>query len=163
MSQEEVDRIKKLFLDLNLHPIYLEHKEVITSEDAAKTRGFELKQGIKAIVLTNGKGDFAVADVPADKKANVKKIAESCGWSKSSIGMATENEVLEKTGCKIGAVPPFGHKEKLKIFVDKGIYGNEMSTFNIGLRTISVKIPTKEMKVVFEHVDAVEGEFAKTD
>ena len=53
MGKEEMERIKKTFSRLNLHPTYLEHEEVITSEDAAKTRGFELRQGIKALVFTN--------------------------------------------------------------------------------------------------------------
>ena len=161
MGITEVNRIKNLFSRKKLDVQYLEHEEVITSEDAAKTRGFELRQGIKAIVLTNGKGDFAVADIPADKKVNIKKIAENCNWSKSSIRMATEDEVMEKTGCKIGAVPPFGHKESLKIFVDLSIYNNEINTFNIGLRTTSVKIKTLDVRKVFDELNSVEGNFVK--
>lgn len=161
MGIEEVNKIKNLFAKEKFDVQYLEHREVITSEDAAKTRGFELKQGIKAIVLTNGKGDFVVADIPADKKVDIKKIAENCNWSKNSIRMATEDEVMEKTGCRIGAVPPFGHKENLKIFVDIGVYDNEISTFNIGLRTISVKIKTPHVKKIFENLEGIEGNFSK--
>ena len=161
MGMAEVEKIKDLFSRKKFDVQYLEHEEVITSEDAAKTRGFELRQGIKAIVLTNGKEDFVVADIPADKKVDIKKIAEDCGWSKSSIRMATEEEVIERTGCKIGAVPPFGHKENLKIFVDIGIYDNEISTFNIGLRTISVKIKTRDVRKVFDEIKSVEGNFTK--
>ena len=161
MGMAEVEKIKDLFSRKKFEVQYLEHEEVITSEDAAKTRGFELRQGIKAIVLTNGKEDFVVADIPADKKVDIKKIAEDCGWSKSSIRMATEEEVIERTGCKIGAVPPFGHKENLKIFVDIGIYDNEISTFNIGLRTISVKIKTRDVRKVFDEIKSVEGNFTK--
>ena len=161
MGIEEVTKVKYLFSRKKFDIQYLEHEEVITSEDAAKTRGFELKQGIKAIVLTNGKGDFVVADIPADKKVDIKKIAENCGWSKSSIRMATEDEVMEKTGCKIGAVPPFGHKENLKIFVDLSIYNNEISTFNIGLRTTSIKIKTSDVRKIFDELNSVEGNFTK--
>ena len=39
MGKKEVEKIKKEFSLLKLHPTYLEHEEVITSEDAAKTRG----------------------------------------------------------------------------------------------------------------------------
>ncbi len=161
MGMEEVKKIKNLFAKEKFNVQYLEHEEVITSEDAAKTRGFELKQGIKAIVLTNGKGDFVVADISADKKVDVKKIAENCNWPKSSIRMATEDEVMEKTGCKMGAVPPFGHKENLKIFVDLGIYDNETSTFNIGLRTISVRINAPDVRKIFEDLNGTEGNFSK--
>jgi len=162
MGKEEVEKIKREFSSLKLHPEYLKHKEVITSEDAAKTRGFELKQGIKAILFTNN-SDWVITNIPADKKVDEKKVAVFLGWSKNKIRMAKPEEVLEKTDCQIGAVPPFGHKEKIKILVDKGIYGNEISTFNIGLRTESVKIPTKEMKIVFNKLNAIEGDFVKNN
>ena len=158
MSLEEVKRIKDIFISHNMHPTYVEHAPVITSEDAAKTRGFELKQGIKAIVLTNGE-EYVVVDVPAHRKVDVKKAAGVLGWSKGKTRMATAQEVLDKTGCELGAVPPFGHK--LRIFVDNGIYDNRMNAFNIGLRTHSVKIQTKEMKQLFGELGAVEGEFAQ--
>ena len=161
MAIEEVQRIKEKISKLNLHPTYLEHKAVITSEDAAKTRGFELKQGIKAIVFTDNKNNWVVVDVPANQKVVQKKVATQMNWSKSSIRIATPEEVLEKTGCEIGGVPPFGHKTKIQILVDKNIYNNQESAFNIGLRTHSVKIPTNEMKTIFENESAIEGDFIK--
>lgn len=161
MGIEEVNRIKEFFKNLDINPEYLEHEAVITSEDAAKTRNFELKQGIKALLFTNGNNEWVIVDIPADKKVDTKKIAELFGWSKSKIRMATQEEVMQKTGCEIGAVPPFGHKEAIPIVVDKGIYDNQESAFNIGLRTHSVKIKTKLMKIVFNKLKAVEGDFAK--
>lgn len=161
MGHDEVTRIKTLFFELGIHPTYLEHEAVITSEDAAKTRGFELRQGIKAILFTNDAGGWVVANIPADKKVDAKRVAEQLGWSKSKIRMATADEVMQKTGCELGAVPPFGHKESLPIVVDVGVYENQVSTFNIGLRTQSVKVNTEEMKKVFEKVKAVEGIFSK--
>ena len=65
MSINELEKIKSEFTRLGLHPTYLEHEPVITSEDAAKTRGFALKQGIKALLFTDGKGGWVIVDVPA--------------------------------------------------------------------------------------------------
>ncbi len=161
MGIEEVNRIKEFFKNLDIHPEYVEHEAVITSEDAARTRGFELKQGIKSILFTNDNNEWVVADVPADKKVNQNKVAEQMNWSKRKIRMATREEVMEKTGCELGAVPPFGHKEQIQIVVDSGVYENQESDFNIGLRTQSVKIKTQFMKIVFDKLKAVEGEFAK--
>jgi len=161
MAQEEVNRIKKFFEDNNIQIDYLEHEAVITSQDAAKTRGFELKQGIKAILFTNGNNEWVIVDVPAHMKVDAKKVAELLNWSKNKIRIATPEEVMEKAGCEIGAVPPFGHKEQIQILVDIGIYENKESTFNIGLRTHSVKIKTEFMKKVFEKINAKEGIFAK--
>jgi len=161
MGQEEKKRIKKIFSELDLHPEYLQHEEVITSEDAASTRGFELKQGIKSLLFTNGKDEWIIVDVPADKMVNQKKVAEKLGWSKGKTRMADEEEVMQKTGCKIGAVPPFGHKDKIKVLYDSEIFANEVSTFNIGLRSDSVKINTSEVRIVFDKIGAEEGEFTR--
>ena len=161
MGQEEVNRIKAFFSELDINPVYLEHEAVITSEDAAKTRGFELRQGIKAILFTNDNNEWVVADIPADRKVDAKKVAEQLGWSKSKIRMASPDEVMQKTGCELGAVPPFGHKETMPILVDTGVYDNQENAFNIGLRTHSVKIKTESMKSVFEKLHAKEGIFSK--
>lgn len=161
MGQEEVNRIKAFFSELKINATYLEHEAVIASEDAARTRGFELKQGIKAILLTNDNGVWVVVNIPADKKVDMKKVAEKLGWSKGKVRMATAEEVLQKTGCEIGAVPPLLHKEKIQIIVDKGVFDNQENAFNIGLRTISVKIKTSDVKKVFDALEAEEGEFTK--
>lgn len=161
MAIDEVNRIRKIFAELNLHPLYRKHEPAVTSKDAARIRGDELRQGIKALLFTNGENQWIIVDVPADKKVDQKRVAEFLGWSKGRIRMATQEEVMEKTGCEIGAVPPFGHKEQIQVVVDRGVYENQKSVFNIGLRTHSVKIPTAEMKIVFDNIVALEGNFAK--
>jgi len=161
MAIEEVNRIKKVFEHLNLHPTYREHAAVITSEEAAKTRGDQLKEGIKALLFTNGEDQWVIVDVPADQKVDQKRVAEELGWSKGKIRMATPEEVMQHTGCEIGAVPPFGHKEEIPILVDLGVFENQKNAFNIGLRTHSVKIPTAEMKILFNKINAVDGSFSK--
>jgi prolyl-tRNA editing enzyme YbaK/EbsC (Cys-tRNA(Pro) deacylase) len=161
MGIDEVNRIRKFFAELRLHPLYREHAPVVTSEEAALTRGDQLQEGIKALLFTNGDDQWVMVDLPADQKVDKKKVAEVMGWPKRKIRMATPEEVMQKTGCEIGAVPPFGHKQELPILVDQGIYKNQKSAFNIGLRTCSVKILTMEMKIVFEKVKATGGNFTR--
>jgi len=161
MGIEEVEKIKRIFSALGVEPEYLVHEEVNTSEEAAKVRGFQLNRGIKAIVFTNGKGEFVVADVPADKKVDQKLIAVANGWSKNSIKIATPEEVFEKTGCEIGSVPPFGHINSLKVFYDAGIFNNDSNAFNIGLKTHSVKVKTSDVEQVFEKLNLIKGKFIK--
>jgi Ala-tRNA(Pro) deacylase len=161
MGQEEVETIKKFFLDSGITPNYLEHEAVVTSEEAARTRGFELKQGIKAILFTNDNNEWVIADIPADKKADLKKVATQMNWSKSRIRMATAEEVMEKTGCELGAVPPLGHRQNLPIVVDNSVYNNQESAFNIGLKTRSIKLKTEYLKPIFNKIGAIEGNFTK--
>ena len=160
MGIEEVQRIKTIFSDNNIDVNYIEHQPAITSEDAAAHRGFELKQGVKAILLTNETG-WVIVNVPADKKVDMKVVAEFIKWSKNKTRMATKEEVMQKTGCEIGAVPPFGHKEIIRILVDEDVLENEINTFNIGLRTMSVKLKALDLEEVFEKMGASFGKFIK--
>lgn len=160
---QEVERIREKLTELGLHPTYLEHEPVRTSEEAAAVRNMEVKQGIKSLLFTNGEGAWVLADVPAHKKADARKVANAMGWPRKMLRMATPEEVLEITGCEIGSVPPFGHKTRIPLLVDTGVYENTESAFNIGLRTHSLIIPTHEMKTVFGLLGATEGDFAKTD
>jgi Ala-tRNA(Pro) deacylase len=159
MSLNEVQKIKEEFERLGLHPTYLEHEPVITSEDAARTRGFPLRQGIKAILFTDKKENFVIANVPADQKVDQAKVAMQMGWSKNSIRLASAEDVLRITDCEVGSVPPFGHKTPVPILVDVGVFENADSAFNIGLRTHSVRIATAEMRTLFQDLGATEGDF----
>lgn len=161
MGKEEVERIKEIFNELRIDVKYIEHEPVLTSQQAASVRGMKLDEGIKAILFTDGNGNYTIVDVPANMKVNQKQVAETLKWKKSDIRMATPEEVIDITGCEIGSVPPFGHKTKIDILVDNGIYEKNKSSFNIGLRTHSADLETKEMKKVFLYCKAIEGNFAK--
>ncbi len=159
MSKIEMEKIRGEFERLTIKPTYHEHEPVLTSEEAARTRGIELKQGIKALLFTDAKGNWVIVNIAAHLMVDRKKVATSRGWSKSSIRMATPEEVLDITGCEIGSVPPFGHKTSIPILVDRSVYENTISAFNIGLRTHSVILPTLDMKTVFGDIGAIEGDF----
>ncbi|MBU1252027.1 MAG: hypothetical protein KJ905_03515 [Nanoarchaeota archaeon] len=159
MSLNEVDKIKSILSEVGANPVYSEHEAVRTSEDAVRVRGGKLSQGIKAILFTT-ETDWVVVDIPADKKVDVGKVARHLGWSRGRLRMATPDEVLQKTGCEVGAVPPFGHKENLKILVDEGVFDNQENSFNIGLRTHSAKVRTEDVRRVFDRIGAFVGEFS---
>ena len=161
MSVNEMEKIKAKFLRLDLHPTYLEHEAVITSAEAAKTRGFELRQGIKALLFTDKKDNFVIVNVPGDRQVDQNKVAVKMAWSKNSIRLATAEKAEEITGCQIGSVPPFGHRTSIPILFDNTVFDNTISTFNIGLRTHSVKIQTNEMRILFAEIGALEGDFIK--
>ncbi len=158
MGVEEVERIKKLLAGSEFQ--CFEHEPVRTSEDAARVRSSKLSEGVKAIIVKErDTNNFFVADVPADKRVDLKKLAEIIGVK--GITMALPEEVLRETGCEVGGVPPLGHKNKLPIFVDKGVVENEYNEFNAGLTTTSIRVKSIELKKAFEKSGAVFVSFAK--
>src|SRR5262245_46616370 len=118
------------FLDSNgVHYEYKEHEAVLTSEDAAAARGDDLKIGAKAMVLKCD-GKFVMCILSAAMKIDSKKLKSILGAK--DVKFASHEEVMEKTGCLPGGVPPFPNVFGLDSVVDKSIVDNEEMAFNAG-------------------------------
>ena len=132
MSEIVAKRITRMLKDKGCEHEIFDHAPVYTSEQASVVRGVELRTGVKAIVLQTGSGRFLLALCPADKRVDTKAIAGMEGEKKACL--ASPEEVLAETDCEIGSVPPFGHRKKLKTYMDTDVMGNEWVNFNIGLQ-----------------------------
>ena len=75
-----------------------------------------------------------------------------------NILLAKYGRVLEKTGCEIGSVSPFGNLFELETFFDSHILQNDLVEFNIGLLTKSINMSPKDLASA---VGAKVEEFAK--
>lgn len=161
MGEEEAEKIKQFLSSEGIEANYSDHESVRTSLEAAKLRGFALKEGVKSLLFTAGKDQWAIVALPADKRVDKRKVAAEMGWRPSMVRLASQEDVLEKTGCEVGGVPPFGHKQKLPILCDIKIFENEVNDFNIGLRTRSLSMKTSDLKKIFDRIGVRYGNFAE--
>jgi len=159
------------------------HPPSLTSEESASTRrrmGWDdvtLASGAKAMLIKNGtrKGNaggggvavqddddrtFVLAVMAADERLDWKKMKKMLGPKSRSKGarMATVEEVWDVTGCRPGAVPPFGSLfvrpsmdqgvdghggggRGVHTFVDRSLQRQGgVINFNCGLRTRSIQM-----------------------
>ena len=130
----------------------VEHEMVFTSEEAAKVRGFSLKQGAKSLILKHG-NEFVMAVLPGDRKLDTKKLKKIL--EVRDLRFASPEEVKNLTGVEIGAVYPFGSIAKMKAFVDMSLGENEYIGFNPGVHDKSIKMRFVDYKeiVSVEFVD----------
>ena len=75
-----------------------------TAEDAARAVGCQLEQIVKSLVFVCD-GDYALALVPGDRRADAAKVAAAAGAEAARVARA--EEVLAATGFEPGAVAPF--------------------------------------------------------
>ncbi|MEM3410200.1 MAG: YbaK/EbsC family protein, partial [Nitrososphaerota archaeon] len=61
------------------------------------------------------------------------------------LKLATPIEVLEKTGCEIGSVHPFGNLYNLQTYLDRSVLENTWVNFNAGLHTVSIHMKTEDL------------------
>jgi Cys-tRNA(Pro) deacylase len=89
-----------------------------TAADAALSIGVELGQIVKSLVFCVD-GEVVVALVSGDNRLDEAKLAAAAGGEQAWREDA--ETVREATGFPIGGVPPFGHREPLRIFVDRDL------------------------------------------
>jgi prolyl-tRNA editing enzyme YbaK/EbsC (Cys-tRNA(Pro) deacylase) len=75
-----------------------------TAQDAARAAGCSLEQIVKTLVFVCD-GEYALALVPGDRRADEAKVAEAVGATSARVARASE--VVTATGFDPGAVAPF--------------------------------------------------------
>lgn len=164
MSQETFLQIKKILDDAKLKYKHLFHEHVHTSTDAAKIRGTNIEDAAKAIILKVEyklenknvdiirKFDFIQAVIPANQRIDLKKL--KILLNSKNVALASPDEVLEKTGCTIGSVPPFGKLFNIKMFLDESILKKDLIVFSAGTHNDSIQMSAQDYCNILEPVVA---------
>ncbi|MBG6027083.1 YbaK/prolyl-tRNA synthetase associated domain-containing protein [Proteus mirabilis] len=136
-------------LDKN-HATYrvMEHPTAGRSEEVAKIRGTQLGQGAKGLVCHikgNGIKQHVLAILPADKQADLSKLAHQIGGTRASL--ASPKEVDDLTQCVFGAIPPFSFHPALKLVADPLLFERfDELAFNAGTLERSIILNTQDYK-----------------
>lgn len=89
-----------------------------TAADAAAAIGVEVGQIVKSLVFLVD-GTPVVALVAGDNQLDEKKLATVHGGA--DVSRADADAVRAATGFPIGGVPPLGHAEPLRVYVDRDL------------------------------------------
>ncbi len=119
-----------------------------SSRSVAEIRGTELGQGAKALCCTvkgGGVKMHVLAILPADKQADLAKLAASLGGRRASL--ASPEEVAEFTGCVFGAVPPVSFHPDMMAAADPSLFERyDEIAFNAGRLDASIIIRTEDYR-----------------
>ena len=133
------DRIDALLKESNARYRVIHHPAEGNSERVAEIRGTQASQGAKAMLCRiKDKPDLLVlAILPGDLKVDFKKVAQAVGGKKASF--ASPEEATAKTGCVIGAIPPFSFSSDICLVVDPQLLSrHEEIAFNAGRLDTSI-------------------------
>lgn len=91
--------------------------ETLTVAAAAEAVQVAPDQIIKSVLfLADEKPVLVVAN--GLSRIHYKRLADELGLSRRRVKMARADQVLAITGYEVGAVPPFGHLQKLPALID---------------------------------------------
>jgi len=155
MGTSEFENIKNILVQRQIPYSLFVHEPARTSIESAKARGTELRQGTKSLLLKSEAG-FVLALVSADRKLDTAKLEKLVGVKR--LRFASPDEVLQETGCEVGAVPPFGLKNDVPTYLDRSVLENVELAFNVGLRTHSIKLKSADLLKI---ISPVVGDFSK--
>ncbi|MBQ4878197.1 hypothetical protein J8M21_13370 [Pseudoalteromonas luteoviolacea] len=150
MTHNIYDQIITKFDALNIDYRQVDHVAEGSCEAISKIRGNALEQAAKALVLTykvEGSYQFCLCILAGDKKVDFKKVQAAVG---KKVKMASVDQVMELTGCGIGAVPPFPTIQAIPTLVDPSLLLNEEIVFNAGCLDKSIFMHVDDYKSFFD-------------
>lgn len=128
----------------------MEHEAVYTSQQAARAIGLQTAEsGVKSLVLKTKEGEFILVLSPGNKKVDTKKIARM--ENTKSLFFARPEEVIKVTGIPVGSIPPFGHKTKLKTYLDEELLKQECLHFNPGSHNKTIALKAADLLKVLDN------------
>lgn len=139
------DQLKKLLHTHNARFRVVEHPAEGQSEKVAAIRGTEVGQGAKAMLCQSkdDAGKLILAILPGDQKIDFKKLATAMQVKKTSF--AAPEAAMEKTGCVIGAIPPFVFSDDIALVLDPTLVARYSEiAFNAGRLDKSIILNTED-------------------
>ena len=150
-------KIQKLLKDKGIEYEEFEHEPVYTCEVASKVvKLVPNSTGVKNLIFEMTEGKFVLALGPGDKKIRTSKIAKLEGTKE--LILAKPDKVEKIAGCPVGCVPPFGHKNKIKTYLDKELLESEYLYFNPGNHSKTIKIKSQDLLKLLEKPIIYESE-----
>ncbi|UCE95960.1 MAG: YbaK/EbsC family protein [Candidatus Bathyarchaeota archaeon] len=99
---------------------FFRFEEHTMTVDAAINRlGVSRRRIIKSMVFVDDDGLPVLGIVTGNKRVSEKKLANVCKAKK--VKRANSAQVKEFTGYNVGAVPPVGHKTRIRTFIDQKV------------------------------------------
>jgi Cys-tRNA(Pro) deacylase len=117
-----------------------------SAQDAAQALGCRVEQIVKSMVFKGKKTQKPVLVLAGGaNRVNVKNLREHVS---EAVKMADPHFVQAATGFAIGGVPPIGHAQKLKTFIDEDLMQHEEIWAAAGTSNTMFKITPHDLQKI---------------
>lgn len=112
-------------------------------EEAASARSQRPGQVVRSILFQVRAGEFVMVLMAGPAQVDWKKLRDLV--KRSRVRMATEDEVFEVTGYRVGTVSPFGVKNQVRVLVDPSVLKEEEISIGSGVRNTAIIMKSAEL------------------
>jgi Ala-tRNA(Pro) deacylase len=145
------ERIDALLREAGARYRVIRHPAEGSSERVAQVRGTQVGQGAKAMLcrVKEPPGLLVLAILPGDRRVDFKKVAQAVNGKTASL--ASPEEAIARTGCAIGAIPPFSFSPDIRLIVDPQLLSrHEEIAFNAGRLDTSIVLDSADYERIAE-------------
>src|SRR5258708_35702020 len=135
------------------HRIFLHEKPVSSFEQAASDRNQRPEQVVRSILFQIRPEEFLMVLIAGPAQIDWKSLRKFVG--RSRVRMATEEEVLDVTGYRVGTVSPFGLKNQMRILIDTSVLQEEEISIGSGIRNTAVIMKSEDLRRALEDSEIV--------
>jgi prolyl-tRNA editing enzyme YbaK/EbsC (Cys-tRNA(Pro) deacylase) len=144
------------------HRVFIHEQPVHSFEEAASARNQRPEQIVRSILFQVRDGEFVMVLMAGPGQIDWRKLRQIV--KRSRVRMATEDEVLEVTGYKIGTVSPFGVKNqpspefdrRVKIMMDASVLKEDEISIGSGIGGVAIIMKSSDVKKALGDVEIVE-------
>ena len=126
------------------HQVFRHENPLRSFEQAAEERQQRPEQIVRSILFQIRPDVFVMVLVAGREQVDWRKLRQFVG--RSRVRMATEEEVLEVTGYRVGTVSPFGLKNQVKVLIDASVLKEEEVSLGSGARQIAIIMKSTDLR-----------------
>ena len=126
------------------HRVFLHEKPVASFEQAASDRNQRPEQIVRSILFQVRDGEFVMVLMAGRAQIDWRKLRALV--KRSRVRMATDDEVLEVTGYKVGTVSPFGAQSQVRVMIDASVLKEEEISIGSGVRNMGIIMQSADVR-----------------
>jgi Cys-tRNA(Pro)/Cys-tRNA(Cys) deacylase len=126
------------------HRVFKHETPVTSFEQAAADRNQRPEQIVRSILFNIRPDEFLMVLMAGRDQIDWRKLRQLV--KRSRVRMATEDEVLEVTGYRIGTVSPFGLQTPVKVLIDESVLREAEVSLGSGVRNMAIIMKSADIQ-----------------
>jgi len=126
------------------HQVFRHETPVDSFEQAASDRNQRPEQVVRSILFQVRPEEFVMVLMAGREQVDWRSLRKLVG--RSRMRMATEDEVLEVTGYRIGTVSPLGMKRQVRVLIDSSVLKEEEISIGSGVSNTAIILKSADLR-----------------
>jgi Cys-tRNA(Pro) deacylase len=126
------------------HQVFRHTNSIHSLEQAASERNQRPEQVVRSILFQIRPEEFLMVLVAGPDQVDWRNLRQLV--KRSRVRMATEEEVLEVTGYRVGTVSPFGLRHPVRVLIDQSVLKEEEVSLGSGVRGVAIVMKSADIQ-----------------